>query len=421
MLIAYLVSQYPAASHTFIRREVLSLRARGYDVDTFSVRRPTGAAKLAGVDQLEAEGTWFLLPAPPSRLVRAHARALSTRPLRYAKTLKRALGHRAPGLRGLVWSTFHFVEAIDLAAELEQRHVEHLHNHFANSGANVGYLAAHYLDLPWSLTLHGSSEFDYPAGLLLPEKLEAARFVACVTHFGRAQAMRMVDPKHWHKLHIVRAGIDPPIGVQTSAGESGVARSQTRARLVCVARLAPEKGHIGLLQAFAELIASGVDAELELLGDGPEAQRIQNEIRALGLGPLVHMRGQVPEDVALEAMSNATAVVLASFMEGLPVVLMEALALGVPVIAPCVAGIPELVEHGVSGLTFPPGDWASLAHLLRRLIVDPSLGRRLALEGRRRVEAEYFVERSIKPLLAALAPLEPMRGSRPRSTARSSI
>jgi glycosyltransferase involved in cell wall biosynthesis len=360
-----------------------------------------------------------LLPAHPARLARAHARALARRPLAYAKTLKRALGHRAPGLRALVWSAFHFVESIDLAAELERRGVEHLHNHFANSGANVGYLAAHYLDLAWSLTLHGSSEFDYPAGLLLPEKLEAARFVACVTHFGRAQAMRMVDPKHWHKLHIVRAGIDPPIGVHKT-GENGVAGTHRCARLVCVARLAPEKGHIGLLRAFADLIASGAEAELELLGDGPEAQRIGAEVRALGLEQRVHMRGQVPEDVALEAMSNATAVVLASFMEGLPVVLMEALALGVPVIAPCVAGIPELVEHGVSGLTFPPGDWTSLARMLRRMLDDPGLGRRLALEGQRRVETEYFVERSIRPLVAALAPLEPILGQRPRSAVRPS-
>jgi colanic acid/amylovoran biosynthesis glycosyltransferase len=406
MRIAYLVSQYPAASHTFIRREVLNLRARGVEVETFSVRHPTGVAKLADIDQREARSTWYLLPAAPGRLMRSHLRALSRRPGAYASTLRRALGHRPPGLEGLVWSVFHFVESIDLATELERRRVDHLHNHFANSGANVGYLAAHYLDLGWSLTLHGSSEFDYPAGLLLPEKLEAARFVACVTHFARAQAMRMVDPKHWQKFHIVRAGIEPP--PRTRGGtQNGGARCLRRARVVCVARLAPEKGHVGLLRAFAELIDAGEDAELELLGGGPEARRIEDAIVALGLEQRVHMRGQVPEEVALDAMANATVVVLASFMEGLPVVLMEALALGVPVIAPCVAGIPELVEHGVSGLTFPPGDWASLARMLRRLIGDPDLARRLALEGRRRVEAEYFVDHSIQPLLEALALLAP--------------
>jgi glycosyltransferase involved in cell wall biosynthesis len=375
--IAYLVSQYPAASHTFIRREVMGLRARGFEVQTFSVRRPTGVSRLAEVDRREARATWYLLPAPPLRLARSHAR----------------------------WSVFHFAEAIDLARDLDRREVDHLHNHFANSGANVGYLAAHFLDLAWSLTLHGSSEFDYPAGLLLPEKLEAARFVACVTHFGRAQAMRMVEPEHWSKFHIVRAGIEPPAPCPPSpSANGGAAPVPGRQRIVCVARLAPEKGHAGLLQAFAELVAAGVDAELELLGDGPEAGRLQERVRELGLSERVLMRGQVPEDEALSTMAGATAVVLASFIEGLPVVLMEALALGVPVVAPCVAGIPELVEHGVSGLTFPPGDWKSLTRAMSRMLGDRALRERLAVEGKRRVEAEFFVDRSIHPLLAALQP-----------------
>lgn len=405
MRLAYLVSQYPAASHTFIRREVMGLRARGFDVATFSVRRPTGVSKLADIDRREARTTWYVLPVAPARLARAHTGALLRRPRAYARTLMRALGHRAPGLRGLVWSVFHFAEAIDLARELERRSIQHLHNHFANSGANVGYLAAQYLDLAWSLTLHGSSEFDYPAGLLLPEKLEAARFVACVTHFGRAQAMRMVDPEHWHKFHIVRAGIERPrVNGAAGANASAAARARPCQRVVCVARLAPEKGHAGLLQAFAELVAGGVDAQLELLGDGPDAARIEAQIQQLGLAERVSMRGQVSEDVVQATMAQATAVVLASFMEGLPVVLMEALALGVPVIAPCVAGIPELVEHGVSGLTFPPGDWKSLARVLAQMLADERLRERLAVEGKRRVEAEFLVDRSIAPLLAALGP-----------------
>lgn len=406
MRIAYLVSQYPAASHTFIRREVMGLRARGFDVETFSVRRPTGVSKLASVDQAETSATWYVLPLDPKRMARSHLSALVRRPRAYARTLKRALSHRAPGARSLLWSAFHFAESIDLACELERRGVEHLHNHFANAGANVGYLAAQYLELNWSLTLHGTSEFDYPAGLLLAEKIAAAHFVACVTHFGRAQAMRLVDPKYWHKFHIVRAGIERPRVKADGAPES------LRPRLVCVARLSPEKGHAGLLQAFAELLSSGLDADLELLGDGPELPRIEAQVRELGIGARVHLRGQVPEEQALSAMSTATAVVLASFMEGLPVVLMEALALGVPVVAPCVAGIPELVEHGVSGLTFPPGDWARLAQVLRELLGDAELRERLARAGRERVEAEFFVDRSLSPLVAAFGnPTPPSRMS----------
>ncbi|MEO8184671.1 MAG: glycosyltransferase family 4 protein [Deltaproteobacteria bacterium] len=399
MRIAYLVSQYPAASHTFIRREVTGLRARGFEVDTFSIRPPTGVSKLAAVDQREAESTWYVLPTSAARVARSHAHALLKRPGAYASTLRRALGHRVPGVRALLWAAFHFVESIDLANEIERRGVDHLHNHFANSGANVGLLAAHYLRLRWSLTLHGTSEFDYPAGMLLADKIEAADFVACVTHFGRAQAMRIVDPKHWHKFVIVRAGIDPPVLVPRDGTQPSLAGA--RPLVVCVARLSPEKGHAGLLQAFARLVAEGLDADLELLGDGPDRARIEEQVRVLGLGERVTLRGQVSEDQVLEALTRATVLVLASFMEGLPVTLMEALALGVPVVAPCVAGIPELVEHGVSGLTFPPGDWDRLARVLRELLADPALQQRLAREGRRRVEAEFFVERSLEPLVGA--------------------
>jgi glycosyltransferase involved in cell wall biosynthesis len=396
--IAYLVSQYPAASHTFIRREIMALRSLGHLVDTFSVRRPTGVSKLSSIDQTETTATWYALPPKPVRLARSHAGALLGRPLRYASTLKRALGHRAPGLKGLLWSTFHFAESIDLAAELQRRQITHLHNHFANAGANVGYLAAHYLRLSWSLTLHGTSEFDYPAGLLLADKIRAARFVACVTHFGRAQAMRLVAPEHWNKFHVVRAGIDPPkVQRRATTGDDS-----SPARLICVGRLSPEKGHAGLLEAFARLKADGINATLDLLGEGPERPRIEAQLAELGLEASVHLHGQVSEEQALAAMASGTVVVLASFMEGLPVVIMEALALGVPVVAPCVAGIPELVEHGVSGLTFPPGDWDSLTEALRRMLSDPELRKRSADNGRRRVEQDFFVERSIAPLVAAL-------------------
>ncbi len=381
----------------------MGLRALGHLLDTFSVRPPDGLSDLAPVDQKEHESTWYIIPPKPVRLAKAHVGALLKRPAAYARTLRRALSHRAPGSKSLLWSAFHFAESIDLAMELERRGVQHLHNHFANSGANVGYLAAHYLDLQWSVTLHGTSEFDYPAGLLLAEKIEAARFVACVTHFGRAQAMRLVDPKHWNKFRIVRAGIEPP-RLERKPRPPG-----DKPLLVCVARLSPEKGHGGLLQAFAQLIREGIEAELELVGGGPEQERIEALIAELEIGPHVTLRGQVGEHEALEALSRATLGVLSSFMEGLPVVIMEALSMGVPVVAPCVAGIPELVEHGVSGLTFPPGDWDSLANALRLMLRDRELRERTAAEGHRRVQEEFLVERSLEPLIEAFAGSQPER------------
>src|SRR5690606_2105539 len=161
MKLAYLVSQYPAPSHTFIRREVEALRGEGLHVETFSVRPPS-EEEHAAVDPAERARTHYLLGSPLG-IARAHARHLTPRPLRYARTLGDALRHRNPGARAALWSLFHFAEAIALADELERRDIDHLHNHFANSGAVVGFLASRHLELPWSLTLHGPSEFDHAA------------------------------------------------------------------------------------------------------------------------------------------------------------------------------------------------------------------------------------------------------------------
>jgi colanic acid/amylovoran biosynthesis glycosyltransferase len=395
MRIAYLVSLYPASSHTFIRREVTAVRASGLDVDTFSVRTPSPAERESPEDRAAYESSRYLLPMAPLRLARAHARLLARRPAAYARTFGLALQHRVPGVAAFGLALAHFAEAIVLADELERSRITHVHNHFANSGATVGLLATRVLGLSWSLTLHGISETDYPAGLLLGAKLQAANFAACVSHFGRAQALRTIAPEHWHKLSIVRCALDllnlPPRSKR--AADAPI-------RIICVGRLSPEKGHVGLLQAFARARARGaVPSELVLVGDGPELARIEASIAELGLQSCVQLRGRLAEQDTLRAIAESDLLVLASFMEGLPVVLMEAMALGLPVIAPRVAGVPELVEEEVHGLLFAPAAWPELADRLHRLMSDPELRRRFGHAGRSKVEAEFEINRAVVPLL----------------------
>ena len=208
MRIGYLVTEYPATSHTFIRREVNALRSRGISVATFSVRRAAPATTFSVSDRMSIEDTWYILPPDLISLTAAHLTALFRRPVRYLRVLCLAFRHRVPGLRGLVFSPIYFAEAIMLARELQRRRIDHLHTHFANSGGIVGLLASHYLELTWSFTIHGISETDYPAGVLLAEKIKAARFVACASYFGRAQAMRVVAPEHWSKIFVVRCALD---------------------------------------------------------------------------------------------------------------------------------------------------------------------------------------------------------------------
>lgn len=400
MRIGYLTSQYPATSHTFIRREVEALRLRGVAIDTFSIRKPDAAEYGSEQDRAAFAETYYVLPAALIRLFAAHFWAISSRPLSYFSTFGLALRHRAPGLRALMWALFHFAESIMLAQELRKRGIEHLHNHFANAGANVGLLTTRFLGLPWSLTLHGISETDYPAGLLLADKIGAAQFVACVSWFGRAQAMRITPPDQWHKFSIVRCGLSlSGLPVRRPANRS----ADTPHRIICVGRLSSEKGHAGLLEAFADLRGRGVGAQLVLVGDGPERDSLERQGVALGIADAVRFEGRMEEQETLAEIARADLLVLPSFMEGLPVVLMEAMALSVPVVASRVAGIPELVEDRKEGILFRPADWSQLCDAMQRILSDDAFADRMAKAARARIEQEFDIVVAVEPLLARYA------------------
>jgi glycosyltransferase involved in cell wall biosynthesis len=389
--IAYLTSQYPATSHTFIRREVTALRASGVDIQTFSVRAPGAAELKSAVDRDEAARTFTLLAQSPFAYIRAHLGEAARHPLRYARTLVLALRHRPPGGKAALLSLAHFAEAMVLATELRRRGIEHLHNHFANSGATVGLLASRQLGIGWSFTIHGISEFDYPAGLLLGAKVAAARFVACVSYFGRAQAYRLVDSREWHKLSIVRCGLE--LG-ELPTGEPATGPGL---RLILVGRLSPEKGIGGLLEALA-MLPEAECLRLAIVGDGPMRAELDARVEQLGLGDRVTFLGRLPEAETLAEIARSDALVLPSFMEGLPIVLMEAMALGKPVIATRVAGIPELVTDGETGLLFTPSDWTELAARISALTNDKQLRQRLGAAGPLRIAEEFDVRRSAEAI-----------------------
>lgn len=396
--IGYLTSQYPAPSHTFIRREVAALRTMGTDIVTYSIQRPP-AGLVAPLDQAAAAETFTVLARPKADYAKAHLAALATRPGRYLRTLALAWRHRVPGAKAMLWALFHFAEAILLARRLEADGIGHLHNHFANSAATVGLLASRFARIGWSLTLHGISEFDYPAGLLLRDKIAATDFVACVSRFGMAQAMRLIPTDEWGKLHIVRCGIDLadlPARVDRGEGDRTV-------EVIAVGRLSPEKGQAGLLEAIRTVRDRGIAVTLTLVGDGPEGVALHAEVARLGIVDAVRFLGRLDERATLAAITAADMLVLPSFMEGLPVVLMEAMALAVPVIATRVAGIPELVRDDIGGLLFDPADWSALADAITRLAADPALRARLAIGGRQRVEQEFAIERAVASLPALFA------------------
>ena len=377
--VAYLVSDYDAPSHTFVRREIAALRALGVDVAAFSIQRGTGASAAAE----------HLLGRSPFAYLAALVSNLCAGPGRFISAWWFAAGHRAPGVRAFIWSQFHFVEAMLLARLMHRARITHLHSHFANSGATVALIASRYARIPWSLTLHGISETDYPAGMLLADKIEKAAFVACASFFMRAQAMRIVTQRHWAKIAVVRCGVDLASLPQPEHHSEG-----GPVRIICVGRLSPEKGDLGLLDALAAIAAENLEFELLIVGEGPLAGEVRAKARDVGLGDRIDFAGALPEPETLAAIAQADILVLPSLMEGLPVVLIEAMAMGRPVLASRVAGIPELVDQGGGGYLFTPSDQSDLLRGLRLLISDRSHWQGMGLAGRTKVEDEFQIQRS---------------------------
>lgn len=272
-----------------------------------------------------------------------------------------------------------------------------LHSHFANSGATVAMLAAKLADIPWSMTLHGISETDYPAGLLLPDKLGNAAFVAIASRFMLAQAMRITHPSCWDRFAIVRCGID--ISAMPTRRDHEVSADRP-VHIVCVGRLSPEKGYSVLIDAVARLAGKGKRLTVDVVGDGPARDDVQLAIREAGLTGSIRLLGAMPEARTLETIAEADMLVLPSFMEGLPVVAMEAMAIGVPVIASRVAGIPELIEDGVTGLTVTPADDAALASAMERLAEDGGLQRKFVAAGKEKVAADHSIGKTARRMKA---------------------
>jgi colanic acid/amylovoran biosynthesis glycosyltransferase len=394
MRIAYLTSEYPAISHTFIQREVEEMRRRGVAIDTFSVRASNPDGIITDAQRAEHEQTFVVLERPYTGLIVSTLVAVLRHPTRFARAFVAALRARTSGPSGLVKWMGYLVEGIRLGSELERRGIEHLHNHFANASANVAMLASAYTGIPFSFTLHGLPELDPPGVGRLADKLSRAAFMTTICHFNRAQALRMSDAADWGRVHVARCGI----ALEEFPHRIGE-RAAGPVRILSVARLSHEKGLPGLIEAFDQAVRGGLDAELILVGDGPERSLLEREVARRDLRERVHLRGRQAGPAVREAFAEADLFVLPSLMEGLPIVLMEAMATGTPVIAPRLAGIPELVVDGRTGLLFTPACWTDLAEQIGCLARDPELRARLARAGRKAVEMQHDIQKVVVPLL----------------------
>ena len=270
-----------------------------------------------------------------------------------------------------------------LADHMQRHGVRHLHNHIAKASCTVAMLASELSGIPYSFTLHGPDIFFAPDHWRLDEKIARARFVACISEFCRAQAMIFSDRALWDKLHIVHCGIDP--------ARYDPAPRQGPPHLTFVGRLAAVKGVPVLLEALSFLKGELPRLRVTLIGDGPERARLEQDAADLGLRDVVDFAGYRSQSEVARALKVTDALVLPSFAEGVPVVLMEAMAAGRPVITTGVAGVSELVEHGKSGFLVPPGDAQRLAQAIRAVLADPDRRIEMGRTGRTRVVEDFDI------------------------------
>ncbi|MDR3466914.1 MAG: glycosyltransferase [Xanthobacteraceae bacterium] len=365
MRLAYLINQYPAVSHSFIRREILALERRGHDVLRIAVRGWDKTVPDAD-DRLERTRTRYLLQGGAPALIRAMARMLAKRPaaLFGALALTFAISRRAE--RPLAVHLVYLGEACLLAGWLETERITHLHTHFGTNSTTVAMLANALGGPRFSFTVHGPEEFDKPTFIALPEKIRRSAFVVAVSSFGRSQLLRLTPHASWDKIKVVHCGLDQAFGAG-APDQPGAAR-----RLVCVGRLCEQKGQLLLLEAARRLRDRGVAFELVLAGDGEMRGEIEAQIAAFALGGIVRVTGWIGGEQVRDEILAARALVLASFAEGLPVVIMEAMALRRPVISTFVAGIPELVRDGVHGWLVPAGDVDALVEAMQSCLDAPT-------------------------------------------------
>lgn len=397
--IAYLTGRYPSVTHTFVLGEIRALARLGVDVRRFSIWPTAERDLLSDVDREEWRCTDALLPPRPAQLLRSHLRALVRAPRAYASTLIRALALSSPGLRRRGLAVSWFVEAIMLWDECRRQSVCHIHAQLDGSAPMLAMLAVGFANgadnrsrWSWSQRLHGSKEFYEIHRERLAVRAASAGFIACISDYTRSQAMAFVPEELWPKLHVIRCGVD--LSQFTPRGS----RSNQALRILTVGRVDAMKGTVLLLQALASLAERGLEPLLTIIGDGPSRAKAVALADRLGIADRVSWEGATGHDRIPEFYAECDVFCLPSFAEGVPIVLMEAMAMEIPVVANAITGIVELVDDGVSGFLVRPGRVDQLADRLGRLLEDPALRSSMGRAGRSKVLAEYDLERNVAAL-----------------------
>jgi colanic acid/amylovoran biosynthesis glycosyltransferase len=392
--IAYLNAQYPMLSMIFVIREVLQLKRLGFRIDVASIngsdRPPEG---LTADERNESGHTYYVKAAGVGGALAAHARTLAGSPAGWWAGARLALRLGGADLRRLAMHAAYFTEGVMVGQWMRRTRQGHVHAHLGSLPATVGLYVKRVFDVGFSVTVHGPDEFYDAPGQALAEKVAAADFIVCISDFARSQLMKLSAHEHWPKLVVSRLGIDPSV-FSPRPDPQGTGPFE----ILCVGRLTPAKGQHILLDAAAALVAQGRSIRLRIVGAGIDGDSLRRHAEALKLGDAIVFEGAVNQDRIRDLYARAHTFCLPSFAEGIPVVLMEAMAMEIPCVTTHITGIPELITSGVEGLLVPPSNVDALVQALGRLMDDPALRVRMGRAARQRVVADYDLAVNVERL-----------------------
>jgi glycosyltransferase involved in cell wall biosynthesis len=392
------MTHYPRVALTFISGEIDELERHGWNIWPVVMNLPSEEDLKAPGAKSRLQRSLYLKSSAVG-LLSGFARAFVANPVRMLKLVGVAIGSAQWDLALIARRLAHLCYAASVARYCERNNICHLHAHFGQSPATIAWFASEIFNFratascSWSFTIHGFQDFVDEKIARLDLKAASAKFVICVSDFTKSQLCRVADPRTWDRFHVVRCGTD----LDAFAFQP---KPITRpSHLIAVGRLSPEKGHITLLTALKSMIESGQSVLLEIVGSGPFEPQIRDQVEMLGLGGHVLLSGELTPTQVRERLAIADIFVMPSYSEGLPVSVMEAMAMGVPVVTTWISGIPELAVDGRTALTVPPSNSERLADALGRVVADAALREILVTNARSAVECMH----STRDNVAALA------------------
>jgi colanic acid/amylovoran biosynthesis glycosyltransferase len=394
--LAYVMSRFPKLTETFVLYEMVAMEQLGFQISIYPLIRQRESVTHAEVRRLQKSARY--LPFFSSAIVRAQVYHLHRRPRAYLSTLALVVRANIGSLNYLGGALAIFPKVVQFARIARAEGIDHIHCHFSSHPAAAGFILHRLTGIPFSFTAHGSDL--HVDRHMLREKVTEAAFVVAISEYNRRLILDHCGDQFAQKTVVIHSGVDTeffrPRASPPAAGAPFA--------IACIGRLMEVKGQAYLIEACRLLAMKGVEFVCHLVGEGPDRRKLERLVTSAGLQTKVNFVDPLTRDQIAELLHRVDLLVAPSVptrdgrREGIPVVLMEAMASGVPVVASRISGIPELVDDGQSGLLVPPGDPRSLAQAIDLLRSDPDRRMRLAAAGREKVCAAFDMNRTAEHL-----------------------